>query len=166
MFGRVVRRFPNWRVGSMLLAEELALIAIDPGSGRHALGTRDKLNAYLAGLLVVELHLDDRLDSRLLAAAGEVLAEAGPKTKAVLSAMSRDVDRRLGMGTWDAVIAGLVDADVVAPVSECLRPSNEGDRSGGEGRRGPAAAVGGRRRRSAECAHGVAVGDDWPGPAP
>jgi hypothetical protein len=29
----------------MLLAEELALAAIDPDSGRHALGTRDNLNA-------------------------------------------------------------------------------------------------------------------------
>jgi Golgi phosphoprotein 3 (GPP34) len=109
----------------MLLAEELALIAIDPDSGRHALGTRDNLNACLAGLLVVELHLDDRPESALLRAAGEVLAEAGPKTKAVLSAMSRGLDRRLGMGTWDAVVAGLVEAGVVAPTSGGLRPRNE-----------------------------------------
>ena len=34
----------------MLLAEELALIALDPDSGRHAMGIRDKLNACLAGL--------------------------------------------------------------------------------------------------------------------
>ena len=50
-------------VAAMLLAEELALIAIDPESGRHALGTRDNLNACLAGLLVVELYLDDRPES-------------------------------------------------------------------------------------------------------
>jgi hypothetical protein len=83
------------------------------------------LNACLAGLLGVEPHLDDRPESRLLTAAGEVLSEAGPKTKAVLSAMSRDPDRRLGLGTWDAVVAGLVDADVLAQVSGGLRPSNE-----------------------------------------
>jgi hypothetical protein len=109
----------------MLLAEELALIAIDPDSGRHALGTKDSLNACLAGLLVVELHLDDRPESDLLTAAGEVLAEAGPRPKPVLSAMSRGLDRRLGMGTWDTVVAGLVEAGVVAPTSGGLRPRNE-----------------------------------------
>lgn len=115
----------------MLLAEELALIALDPDSGRHALGTRDNLNACLAGLLVAELQLDDRPESPLLAAAAEVVAEVGPKPKAALSAMSRGLDRRLGMGTWDAVIAGLVDAGVVAPSSGGLRPRNEvTDRAG------------------------------------
>jgi hypothetical protein len=109
----------------MLLAEQLALIAIDPDSGRHALGTRDNLNACLAGLLVIELHLDDRPESDLLSAAHEVVAEAGPKVKAVLSAMSRGLDRRLGMGTWDAVVAGLVHAGVVASTSGGLRPHNE-----------------------------------------
>src|SRR5262245_55050940 len=101
----------------MLLAEELALIALDPDSGRHALGTRDNLNACLAGLLVAELQLDDRPESPLLGAAADVVAEAGPKPKAVLSAMSRGLQRRLAMGTWDAVIAGLVEAGVVAPSS-------------------------------------------------
>ncbi len=109
----------------MLLAEELVLIAIDPDSGRHALGTRDNLNACLAGLLVAELHLDDRPESRLLTAAAEVVAEAGPKTKAVLSAMSRGLDRRLGMGTWDAVVGELVAAGVVAPTTAGLRPRND-----------------------------------------
>jgi len=42
----------------MLLFEELALLAIDPDTGRHGLGTRDQLNACLAGLLVAELVLD------------------------------------------------------------------------------------------------------------
>ena len=109
----------------MLLAEELALIAIDPDSGRHALGTRDNLNACLAGLLVVELHLEDRPESELLSAAGEVLVADGPKMTAVLSAMSRGLERRLGMGTWDAVVAGIVQAGVVAPASGVLRPRNE-----------------------------------------
>lgn len=120
-----LRPQPARTVGAVLLAEELALIAIDPDSGRHALGTRDNLNACLAGLLVAELHLDDHPETALLSAVGEVVAEAGPKTKAVLSAMSRGLDRRLGMGTWDAVVAGLVDAGVVAPASGGLRPRYE-----------------------------------------
>ena len=45
-------------VRGMNLAEELALVAIDPSSGRHALGLRSELNACLAGLLVAELLLD------------------------------------------------------------------------------------------------------------
>jgi hypothetical protein len=109
----------------MLLAEELALIALDPDSGRPAVGIRDNLNACLAGLLVAELHLEDRPASSLLDAAGEVSEQAGPKMKAVLSAMSRGLDRRLGSGTWDAVIAGLVEAGVVAPTSGGLRHRNE-----------------------------------------
>ena len=39
--------------------------------------------------------------------------------------MSRGLERRLGMGTWDAVVAGLVDAGVLAPVSGGLRPRHE-----------------------------------------
>jgi hypothetical protein len=109
----------------VLLAEELALIALDPDSGRHALGTRENLNACLAGLLIAELQLDDRPESPLLSAAAEVVAEAGPKPKAVLSAMSRGLERHVGMGTWDAVVAGLVDAGVVAPSSGGLRPRHQ-----------------------------------------
>ena len=109
----------------MLLAEELALIALDPESGRHALGTRDNLNACLAGLLIAELQLDDRPESPLLSAAAEVVAEAGPKPKGVLSAMSRGLERRVGMATWDALVAGLVDAGVVAPSSGGLRPRHQ-----------------------------------------
>jgi hypothetical protein len=37
----------------MLLAEQLALVAIDPESGRHALGAPDALTAALAGLPIV-----------------------------------------------------------------------------------------------------------------
>ena len=109
----------------MLLAEQLALVALDPDSGRPAMGTRDNLNACLAGLLVAELHLDDRPESALLTAAEEVEVDAGPRMKAVLSAMSRGLHRRLGLHTWDAVIDGLVDAGVVAPTSGGLRPRNE-----------------------------------------
>ena len=78
----------------MLLAEQLALISLDPDSGRPAMGTRDNLNACLAGLLVAEFHLDDRPESALLSSAAEVYQQAGPKTKAVLSAMSRGLHRR------------------------------------------------------------------------
>jgi len=44
----------------VLLAAELALIALDPDSGRHALGTREQLNACLAGLLIAEVELDEQ----------------------------------------------------------------------------------------------------------
>jgi hypothetical protein len=109
----------------VLLAEELALIALDTDSGRHALGTRDKLNACLAGLLIAELQLGGRSASRLLAAAAEVFAEAGPKTKSVLSAMNRGLERRLGDGTWDAVMSELASAGVVAAPSAGLRPRHQ-----------------------------------------
>jgi Golgi phosphoprotein 3 (GPP34) len=117
----------------MLLAEELALVAIKPESGRHVAGNRDVLNACLAGLLVADLLIDgyvrkgDRDDrivaarpdgapsEALLAAALAVVEEKGPKIKAVLSHMSRGLDERLGVGTWDAVVRGLVDAGVVGP---------------------------------------------------
>jgi hypothetical protein len=108
----------------MLLAEELALIALDPDSGRHALGTRDQLNACLAGLLVTELRLDDRPAAAILDAASEIAEEAGPKPKSVLSAMSRGLASRLGVGTWDAVVDGLVDRGLVAPSAGTLRPSH------------------------------------------
>jgi hypothetical protein len=106
----------------VLLAEELALVALDPDSGRYKLGTRDQLNACLAGLLVAELQLEDRPGSSLLEAACEVSAEAGPKLKAVLSAMDRGLRRRLGAGTWDAVVGGLVAVGAVAPSEGGVRP--------------------------------------------
>ena len=108
----------------MLLAEELALIAIDPRSGRHAIATRDHLNACLAGLLLAEVQLGDGPPSALLDATADVAAAAGPKPKRVLSAMSRGLASRLGTGTWDSVMAGLVDAGVVAPSTGGLRPGN------------------------------------------
>jgi hypothetical protein len=108
----------------MLLAEELALIAIDPHTGHHRFGTRDNLNACLAGLLIAELELGDRPSAPLLEAAGEVRDSAGPKLKPVLSAMSRGLERRLGVGTWDAVVGGLIDAGLVAHAEGSLRPSH------------------------------------------
>ena len=115
----------------MLLAEELALVAIDDDSGRPALGTRDQLNACLAGLLIAELVLEgvaapgDKngtvvltgtpASSQVLSAAADVIAEKGPKVKAALSHMSRGLDQRLGSGTWDAVVGGLETAGDVGP---------------------------------------------------
>jgi hypothetical protein len=109
----------------VLLAAELALIALDPDSGRHALGTREQLNACLAGLLIAEVELDEQSESALLAAAAEVVVEAGPKPKAVLSAMNRGLARRIGMGTWDAVVAELVDTGAVAASAGGLRPRTQ-----------------------------------------
>lgn len=126
----------------MHLAEELALVAIDPSSGRHALGIRSNLNACLAGLLVVELLLDgvvgagDKSDrvvvtgaggpaSSVLAAATAVVIERGPKIKAVLSHMDRGLSNRLGLGTWDAIVASLVEAGVLAETRGGVRPHND-----------------------------------------
>jgi hypothetical protein len=104
------------------MAEELALVAIDPDSGHPALGVRHLYNACLAGLLIAELALDDAAPSSpVLAAANEVWAEKGPKIKPVLSHMSRGLDQRLGVGTWDAVMGGLADAGVVTPSDGGLR---------------------------------------------
>jgi Golgi phosphoprotein 3 (GPP34) len=126
----------------MRLAEDLALVAIDPASGRHALGRRSALNACLAGLLVAELLLDEVIEpgkrsnqmvitgraepkTTALAAATAVVIEKGPKIKAVLSNMDRGLSRRLGLGTWDVTVSGLVDAGVLAPSSGALRPHND-----------------------------------------
>jgi hypothetical protein len=133
----------------MLIAAELALIAIDPKSGRHALGTRDLLNACLAGLLVAEVMLDgaavpgDKTSTlvvtggvpanRVLAAATEVIAERGPKIKPVLSHMDRGLKRRLGTGTWDTMMSELTDAGSLTDTSfrdsiiERLRAAATGD---------------------------------------
>src|SRR2546423_2283876 len=127
----------------MLLSEQLALIAIDPGSGRHGLGIRAELNACLAGLMVAELLVDgfagagagggDRdvlltgaaPQSPTLAAAARVVADKGPRIKAVLSAMDRGLQRQLGTGTWDTAVAGLMAAGLVGPAERAIRPKHE-----------------------------------------
>jgi hypothetical protein len=126
----------------MNLAEELALVAIDPSSGRHALGLRSELNACLAGLLVAELLLDgvveigakeDRLvvtgraepKTKILAAATAVVIDRGPKIKAVLSHMDRGLSHLLGLGTWDAVVSGLADDGVLAATRRGVRSRNK-----------------------------------------
>ena len=123
----------------MRLAEDLALVAINPASGRHAMGQRSALNACLAGLLLADLVLDDVVQpadranrmvvtgraeprTKVLAAATAVLIEKGPKIRAVLSHMDRGLTHHLGLGTWDATMEGLVEAGVVAASSGGLRP--------------------------------------------
>lgn len=114
----------------MLLAEELALVALQPGKGRPALGKRESLNACLAGLLVAELVLegmaqpgkhDDQIAltengpaTGTLAGVAGVVADKGPKIKSILSGMDRGLSRQIGMGTWDAVTSGLVDAGILS----------------------------------------------------
>lgn len=125
----------------MNLAEELALVAIDPSSGRHALGLRNELNACLAGLLVAELLLDGVIQigdkdervvvtgklaptTNVLAAATAVVIEQGPKIRGILSHMDRGLTHRLDLGTWDATVAGLVEAGVLAATRGGVRPRN------------------------------------------
>ena len=126
----------------MNLAEELAVVAIDPSSGHHALGLRSELNACLAGLLVADLLLDgvveigskeDRLvvtgkaepKTKILAAATAVVIDRGPKIKAILSHMDRGLARLLDLGTWDAVASSLVDEGVLAPTRRGIRSRND-----------------------------------------
>ena len=125
----------------MLLAEDLALVALKPEAGRAKLGGGSNLNACLAGLLVAELLLDgsarrgDRDDlvvavpgrqlpaSPALAAALEIIAEKGPKMKAVLSHMSRGMEQRTGMSTQEAVYSGLAGAGIVGPSTGGVLPT-------------------------------------------
>src|SRR5471032_1472746 len=127
----------------MNLAEELALVAIDPSSGRHGLGLRSELNACLAGLLLAELLIDgvveiggDKADrmvvtgkaepkTKLLAAATAVVIDKGPKIKAILSHMDKGLSRRFGLGTWDAIVSTLVDDGVLSATHGALRPRND-----------------------------------------
>lgn len=124
----------------MLFAEELALIALNPDTGRFKLGMGSELNACLGGLLVAEALLDGSLElgqaedrvvvafghapaSRLTAAAVEIAAEKGPKLKAVLSHMGKGLERRLGRGTREAVLDGLGRLGIVEPPAGGVRPA-------------------------------------------
>jgi hypothetical protein len=107
----------------MLMAEELALVAMNPLRKGPGLGVRRPLNACLAGLLLGDLVLqgvaalhpkdtiamvpDASLDAGTLTGAASVVAGKGPKIKAVLSGMDRGLRNYAGQGTWDAVLAGL-----------------------------------------------------------
>jgi hypothetical protein len=107
----------------MLMAEELALVAMNPLRKGPGLGMRRQLNACLAGLLLGDLELEGvaalhpkdtivlvpgaSLDAGTLAGAAHVVAGRGPKIKTVLSDMDRGLRKYAGQGTWDAVVAGL-----------------------------------------------------------
>lgn len=125
---------------TMLLAEELALVALKPEAGRAKLGGDSNLNACLAGLLVAELLMNESVRhgdrdelvlavpgrqlpaSPVLAAALEIVAEKGPKLKGVLSHMSRGMQQRIGMSTREAVYSGLTTAGVVGASTGGLLP--------------------------------------------
>jgi hypothetical protein len=126
----------------MLLAEELALLAIDPDSGRHQLGIRSDLNACLAGLLVAELLLDGSAvpgpkaktivpagaalpEQPVLRAVAGIVADRGPKIRAILSHMDRGLDAEHGVGTGVSAVGGLVTAGVVGASRGGLRPPHE-----------------------------------------
>ena len=126
----------------MLLAEQLALVAVKPDTGRHARGGRDRLNACLAGLLVAELMLDgaarpgegkDQVvptdarpsTSTTLAAAAQVTGEKGLKLRKVLEHMSRGIDSRLGHGTWHSVVFGLANVGILGPARGGVRSKND-----------------------------------------
>jgi hypothetical protein len=120
----------------MLLIEELALVALDPESGRLTIGTRSAVNACLAGLLVADLVVagcattadkkvvltESAPGSGPLAAAARVVAGQGPRIKAVLSAMDGGLEKALGTGTWGTAVAGLVAAGILGPAEGRLRP--------------------------------------------
>ena len=107
----------------MLMAEELALVAMNLPRKGPGLGMGRQLNACLAGLLlgdlvlegVAALHPKDTivlvpgasLDAGTLAGAASVVAGKGPKIKTVLSDMDRGLRKYAGHGTWDAVMARL-----------------------------------------------------------
>ena len=96
---------------TLLLAEELAIVAMHPETRRHSLGTRSLLNACLAALLIAELDLrDDHGDSPVLVAAAAIRADRGPKPRAVLAHMDRGLRKATGLGTWDTVTANLDSA--------------------------------------------------------
>ncbi len=107
----------------MLMAEELALVAMNPRKRSPGLGMHQHLNACLAGLLLADLVVKRAAAlgpkdtivlvpgasffAGTLAGAAQVVVEKGPKIKAILSGMDRGLHRHLGRGTWDAVLAGL-----------------------------------------------------------
>jgi hypothetical protein len=107
----------------MLMAGELALVAMNPVRRGPGLGTRRQLNACLAGLLLGDLVLQGvaalnprdtivlvpgaTLDAGTLAGAAYVVAEKGPKIKAILSGMDQGLRKHAGQGTWDAAVAGV-----------------------------------------------------------
>lgn len=103
----------------MLMAEELALVAVKPDTGRHELGTGEQLNACLAGLLVAELLLDGAVgpggrDDRIVAAPGR----AAPQSPTLAAAAHDQLDRYRG-----AVHAEPAGTDLELIVADLRRQS-------------------------------------------
>lgn len=132
----------------MLLADELALIAINPDTGRPLRGTSG-FDAVLAGLLIAELQIAGRatysgkqamfgpvtlpgseasvpateaLPHPVLRVAERVLAQKGPTLRPVLSAMSRALKSEFGTSTFKTVEANLVASGKISPSRGWLRP--------------------------------------------
>src|SRR5438034_6826201 len=107
----------------MLMAEELALVAMNPRKRSPGLGMHQHLNACLAGLLLADLVVKRAAAlgpkdtivlvpgasffAGTLAGAAQVVVEKGPKIKAILSGMDRGLHRHLGRGNRDVVMAWL-----------------------------------------------------------
>lgn len=132
----------------MLLADELALVAIDPVTGRRFSGTGG-FDAVLAGLLIAELQIAGRatysgkqamfgpvtlpgseasvaaiesLPHPVLRVADRILAQKGPTLRPVISAMSRGLKSELGTSTSKAIEANLVASGKISPSTGWLRP--------------------------------------------
>ncbi len=131
-------------VAHLLLAEELALLALVPtkeDSGRRTLRATNKLNTCIAGLLVGELMLEGHVrkgarantvvlvdgnppTSLTLVGAALFVADYGPKIAEILLEMERNRVRGVGL-PWDAAVLGLVEAGVIAPQPDRLRSHYE-----------------------------------------
>jgi hypothetical protein len=121
------------RQSTVLLAEELAFVTIDPESGRRVNGRSSHLGPCLAGLFLGELlieglakpgkHADTVLltgraapEGSTLAVVARVLADKGPKIKPVLSSMDRGLREQIGLDTWGTAALGLVEAGLLTPL--------------------------------------------------
>ena len=115
----------------MKLAEQLALVVIDPDSGRPEVPTKDGLLRGLTEVLLGQLVLDGflelgpgeelvvtshrRPDSTLLVSVLEVVQEHGPGAKPVVVRLIRGIGEHRSHGTWDAVVERLVANQEVEP---------------------------------------------------
>ncbi|MFN8040894.1 MAG: GPP34 family phosphoprotein [Acidimicrobiales bacterium] len=114
----------------MNLAEQLALVVIDPDSGRPEVPTKDGLLRGLIELLLGQLVLDGHLevageelvvskhtrpDTTLLVSVIEVVQEHGPGAKPVIVRLYRGIGQHRSHGTWDAVVERLVANQEIEP---------------------------------------------------
>lgn len=114
----------------MNLAEQLALVVIDPDTGRPEVPTKDGLLRGLIELLLGQLVLDGHLevngeelvvathtrpDTTLLVSVIEVVEEHGPGAKPVIVRLYRGIGEHRSHGTWDAVVERLVANQEIEP---------------------------------------------------